>query len=74
VRRRPRHQLVAQLMPGAEPYLRIECGTWSTALPVSCSLADLWDVLEHKALSARRVTSEGHLRVPVSKWRELTGT
>lgn len=45
-RDRPRYQVVLQLMPGAEPWLRVEAeGREVARLPAACSLLELWEIL-----------------------------
>jgi hypothetical protein len=65
VRRRPRHQIVVQLMPGAEPWLRIEEGGRSFKMPATCSLLELWELLDGGYRAKRAPAGEIMARVPL---------
>jgi hypothetical protein len=64
-RRRPRHQVVVQLMPGAEPWLRVETGRGSFKLPATCSLLELWELLQGGYRANKAGRGELLVRVPL---------
>jgi hypothetical protein len=70
--RRPRHQVILQVMPGAEPWIRIEHSRGWFKLPLFCSIEELvqgvaegWNGT-HNARSGETV-----VRVPLAAWQIL---
>lgn len=68
-RNRRRHQVVLQLMPGAEPWVRVEhCSGWFKVPLFTC----LEEVLEgvERGWSGNRGAPAGEatVRVPLSQW------
>lgn len=64
-RDRPRHQVVLQLMPGAEPWLRVETAQGPFKLPATCSLLELWEVLQQGPRGTKAPAGELMVRVPL---------
>ena len=64
-RRRPRYQVVLQLMPGAEPWIRIETQGGSFKLPAACSLLEAWELLSGGVRGATAPRGEVMVRVPL---------
>lgn len=65
-RDRPRYQVVLQLMPGAEPWMRCEVnGQEVTRMPATCSLLELWEVLSSGRRGAPTPRGEVMVRVPL---------
>lgn len=64
-RDRPRHQVVLQLMPGAEPWLRVETYRGVFKLPAACSCLELWEVLQQGPRGAKAPAGEVMVRVPL---------
>jgi hypothetical protein len=65
-RDRPRYQVVLQLMPGAEPWIRAEAGGQELCrLPAACSLLELWEILSGGRRRAHAPSGEVMVRVPL---------
>lgn len=64
-RDRPRHQVVLQLMPGAEPWMRVETCKGPLKLPATCSILELWEVLQQGPRRAQTPAGEVMVRVPL---------
>lgn len=58
MRRRSRHQVVLQLMPGSEPWIRVEAGTRVLKMPADVSVLELWERLESRHRPPKHVTGE----------------
>lgn len=67
VRRRPRHQVVLQLMPGAEPWVRVETAKGAFKLPAQCSLLELWEELQSGRTGPPAQTGTLMVRVPLDQ-------
>jgi hypothetical protein len=66
VRRRPRHQIVVQLLPGSEPFLLVKGNGRDFRLPASASLDLLWSILEDGTTKLRKRHGEAIVRVRLS--------
>lgn len=62
---RPRYQVVIQLMPGAEPWMRVETDRGPVKLPAACSLLELWETVQRGPRGAKAPTGEVMVRVPL---------
>lgn len=66
-RDRPRYQVVLQLMPGAEPWMRVEACGGVTKLPAGCSLIELWEVLSRGLRGSPKASGQVYVRVPLDE-------
>lgn len=64
-RRKPRHQVVLMMMPGAEPWIRVQAPGGSFSLPAGCSLLELWELLAGGVGGTPKVRGEIYARVPL---------
>jgi hypothetical protein len=64
-------QIVVQLMPGPEPWVRVEHASGWFKLPLFSSLEDLMTGVQQGWLDRRRhhLRAETTVRVPLSQWR-----
>jgi hypothetical protein len=73
-RRRERVQVVLQLMPGAEAWVRVEHRTGAFSIPACASIQECLSLAGAGARDRRKATTgEATVRVPLSVWRALNG-
>lgn len=71
-RRRERVQVVLQLLPGAEAWVRIEHRTGAFSIPATASIQECLQLASDGAKDRRKATTgEATVRVPLSVWRAL---
>lgn len=64
-RDRPRYQVTLQLMPGAEPWMRVETDRGPIRLPAMCSVLELWEAIQRGPRRAQAPAGEVMVRVPL---------
>ena len=64
-RDRPRYQVLIQLMPGAEPWVRVVASDGEIRLPAQCSLLELVEMLGSRTRRPKAPSGEVMVRVPL---------
>lgn len=69
---RARHQVVLQLLPGAEPWVRVEHALGSFKVPALVPMQEVLQLVADRVRTTpKATTSEATVRVPLSLWRAL---
>ena len=70
---RKRVQVVLQLMPGAEPWVRVEHAHGWFKLPLFCAIEELWygSLHEWDDRTRHHTRADAVVRVPLAQWRAV---